>query len=524
MQPKIDNSSLGVNSQAFPGFSREAIRALERPVRASKIVATLGPASDSPEMIAGLIEDGVNVMRFNFSHGTHEKHLETLGIVRETSQRLSTPVAVLQDLQGPKTRLSDIPWKNFTIEDSATVSIRYGKYDRQKPEEKTLYTEAFDPVNELSVNQRIYLSDAEIELRVLSEAEIKLQGKERREDEILAEVVHGGSVRSRTGIAIPDSSFSPPPTSEKDIRDLHWGLKNDVDYVGLSFVSCAQDIRDLREEMRKADRIVPIIAKIEREEALDNLEEIVREADGLMVARGDLGIAIPEEDILIVQEQIIRLAHKYGKPVIVATQMLHSMIESNRATRSEVTDVMNSVRFGADANMLSGEVAIGVNPRACVQLMSRLNRRGEALFDHEAHKQRLRSYEPEGPDSLHEVTAMMACAAAHTEAVEAIIVISNSGKTCDLVSKHRPEAPIYLASPNPETVQRSALRWGVSPLPLDLKDTSEPEQQKVLQYVASEYFAKNPTAESFGAVIVSGPTPGDPSSRSRFDLVEVPKP
>lgn len=398
----------------------------------------------------------MDVARLNFSHGTHVEHQRTMGIIRELSEKKGKPVAILQDLAGPKIRVGPIaenqtelrPDQRFVLTtrqvsgDSRQVSITYGELPHLvKP------------------GDTILLADGSIELEVL----------ETTEEDITCRVVVGGDLTSNKGLNIPREGLEIPAFTEKDAWDLEFGLEHGVDFIALSFVRDVADIEMVREIMRNYGMEVPLIAKIERPEAVQHIDQILEEVDGIMVARGDLGVEMPLERVPLIQKMLIAKANKLGKPVITATQMLRSMVENPKPTRAEATDVANAVLDGTDALMLSEETATGRYPVKAVQVMSAIAQEAERGLPYEELLLR-GGLRREGvvPDAISHA----ACWLARDLRVAGIITPTQSGQTARLVARYRPRAPIIAISPEPSTVRRLCLSWGVYPLLVDeLADT-----------------------------------------------------
>lgn len=494
---------------SFPGLTIEELRS--RYERATKIVATLGPKTASEERISELIAAGVNVFRLNFSHGTHERHGEVLAMIRAVSKRLNVVVGVLQDLCGPKTRIGTLPEESLEIARGDRILIKRGA-GPFGPEGgmPVISTELFDPRHELNPGQKVYLADARFELVV----------REISEAGAVLEVVRGGSLRSKVGIAVPDSDLKLPAYSLKDLKDLEWGIKNGVDYVALSFVNSEADVNGLRAEMSSRGGNIPIIAKIERKGALSRIDEICAVSDGVMVARGDLGVDIPVWEVPRAQLKITAAAQRRGIPVIVATQMMTSMVSSDQPTRADVTDVFKVAHAGADAVMLSEETAVGDFPIEAVRMMAKATSQGELEFD----TIRFRN-EGVGTQRLDlspvETIALAAAEASMGTRYHAIIVCSSTGESARLVSKYRPEVPVYGVSDQHSALRRMALYRGVNPLRLKTSETGEQERERAFRVVARRYFEVNPTSETFGAILVIGSRSGAPYSASKMELREI---
>jgi len=430
--------------------------------RRTKIVATLGPASSSPETIRRLIRAGVNVFRLNMSHGDHEGHAAAYADVRMEAARLGTPVAVLADLCGPKIRVGRFRDGSILLKRGETVTVTTRKVLGGPGLIPSLYHAL---ARDTAPGQRLLLADGAMELRI----------EERHGRDLLCRVVHGGELSDRKGINLPDAEVSAPSLTAKDRVDARFALGLGVDFLALSFVRRADDILGLRRLVRRAGGRAAIIAKIERPEALTDSDAIVAAADALMVARGDLGVELPPEEVPVVQSRLIDLARAAQKPVIVATQMLESMITQSRPTRAEVTDIAHSVSSGADAVMLSAETASGAHPVAAVKMMDRIARQTEAYLWHQGA---FGSITGDGPDprsdrfgvALARATAQLS----RDLEVRAIVVISRSGTTTAEVCSARPAAPILAVSPDAETCRRVALLWGAVPVEIDEARLADP--------------------------------------------------
>lgn len=419
----------------------------------TKIVATLGPASNDPALIEALIEAGADVFRLNFSHGDHETHRATVHCIRERAQ--GRPVGILQDLQGPRIRTGKLDTATITLSAGHEIVLRTGDGIGSAD---TIMIDYPDFARDVQTGERILISDGLIELQALDSDGSRVRCR----------VVCGGELGQRKGVNLPDSRLSIAAPTEKDIADMALGIELGVDFIALSFVACADDIERLREAMRRVggtDCRIPIIAKIERPQALDNLEQIIAAADGVMVARGDLGIEMPPEDVPGAQKRIIACANRLGRPVITATQMLESMIVNPRPTRAEAADIANAVLDGTDAVMLSGETSIGVWPVESVRIMDRIARRAEAM------RKAMPALSEEHSDAPP--IAAAACGLARRLPAAAIAVFTMTGITAAGVSRLRPDVPIYALTTDPAAFLRMTLLWGVIPVMIDLFTSTE---------------------------------------------------
>ncbi len=427
-------------------------------MRRTKIVCTIGPASDSPETIEKLIRAGMDVARLNFSHGTHEEHLSRINLIREISARLNRCVGILQDLSGPKIRIGAV--KNSPVTLAAGQEFTFTTQDVEG--DSTRVTLPFPKIIQgLRKGRLIYVDDAKLEFRVVC----------ANETEARTRVVIGGQLGSNKGFTVPGASLDLPGVTDKDKEDLRFGLEHGVDWVASSFVRSSEDVIPLRRVMREVGKRVPIIAKIERPEAVRNIASIVEAYDGIMVARGDLGIEMPIDEVPVIQKNIIRHCNRLGKPVITATQMLDSMMSNPRPTRAEVTDVANAILDGTDATMLSGETAAGEFPVEAVRMMDSIARRIEKSQGFRSQCADKLSYPTR---DVTEAIGESAAKLAEDLKVAAIITCTFGGTTARLVSKYRPAARIVAAASNEETARVLTLSWGISPIYVEIaKDTDE---------------------------------------------------
>ena len=415
-------------------------------MKATKIICTIGPATGNTGGIAGLIQAGMDVARLNYSHGSKESHGEMISIIRGEAERLKCTVAILQDLPGPKIRTGTLPEGGVVLKPGQDFTLTV----RDIPGSAAITSVSYpDLPRDVRAGDRILIADGNLELET-----VKISGKD-----ILCKVIIGGLLTSHKGINVPTNSISAPAMTPQDEDLMRSGLSHGVDMVALSFVKTGEDIwkaKKLAADCGRPD--VPIIAKIERHEALEFFHEILAAADGIMVARGDLGVEIPLEQVPMVQKDIITKANAAGKPVIVATQMLRSMVTSNRPSRAEATDVANAVLDGADAVMLSEETAIGEYPLEAAAFLSRIAVETEAHFPHERYLQlRISTW-----DTTTSV-AQAACALAANLKARAIVAFTQSGTTAMQISRFRPKQPVVALSPDPDVLRRLALFWNVAP-------------------------------------------------------------
>ena len=436
-------------------------------LRKTKIVATLGPSSSDPATLARMIDAGVDVVRMNFSHGTAKEHAERVANVKSIAKNLGRTVGILVDLQGPKIRIGDFSVPFIELRTGAHFTITTDPVMGDEHRVNTTYTNL---TKDVKTGDKILLDDGKLRLRVL---EIKA-------NDVLCEVVVGGTLSAHKGINLPGVSVSAPSFTAKDLLDLEFGIRHDMDYVALSFVRSAEDIRDLRKaiiERIEDGRYLPIIAKIEKPQAISNIDAIIAEADGIMVARGDLGVELPPEDVPILQKMIIKKCNLAGKPVIIATQMLESMINNPTPTRAEASDVANAVVDGGDAVMLSGETSVGRYPLEAVQIMDRIIKKVE--FEQIGHLRILDR--PHGTvESRLDALGRAACVLAEQMSAAAIVMVTHSGQTARIISRYRPRPNIIAITDRAKILRRLQLIWGVRGMVIDnLTEDSDKALQKI---------------------------------------------
>jgi pyruvate kinase len=409
----------------------------------TKIVATVGPASNSKDMLRALIKEGVDVFRLNFSHGSHEDHLKVINFVRELNKELGSRVSLLQDLQGPKIRVQEMQ-PDTVIERGQELTITIKQL---LGNEKIVSTSYQGLPNDVKQGDMILIDDGKIELKV----------KSANATDVVTEVVYGGPLKSRKGINLPFSKVSAPSLTEKDLKDLEFGIANDMDWIALSFVRKASDIHEMRDIINKHKAQSRIVAKIEKPEALSNIDDIIAATDAVMVARGDLGVEIWLEEVPMVQKMLVEKCNKAGKPVIVATQMMESMIENPRPTRAETNDVANAVMDGADAVMLSAETAAGKYPieviRSMVRTIASVEKNQRMYF-------RFRDVNAESPTYIHDNFILSACKLAKDIGAKAIVGMTQSGYTALQAASYRPNANIFVFTSNDSLLTKINLVWG----------------------------------------------------------------
>jgi pyruvate kinase len=425
-------------------------------VRRTKIVATIGPASRNPEVLVRMVEAGLDVARLNFSHGTAEQHHETAQLVRDAASRAGRQVAILQDLPGPKLRIGHLRGGIAELKPGDHVTFTCGSDDAEG-DARHMHISWAGLARAVSMDEVLYLADGAVRLRVTA--------TRTEASEFDATVEIGGAVASRQGLNIPGEVTELPSVPEEDLGHLRVGERIGVDLVALSFVRRPEEVSELRKHTR-----LPLIAKIEKPQAVERIEEVVRASDCVMVARGDLGIELRIEDVPLVQKRVIATAGAMARPVITATQMLDSMVASSRPTRAEVADVANAILDGTDAVMLSQETAVGQYPVEAIQMMASIAERAERTAPYEQwNEHRVKRDERDPAYTI----AFMACRAARELGLAALVCPTLSGRSVRLISAHRPDVPIYALSPGRETVRRCGLMWGVQAASLPRYEVTE---------------------------------------------------
>jgi pyruvate kinase len=414
----------------------------------TKIVATLGPASVKPDVLSQIITEGVNVCRINFSHGSHEDHEIAIKNIRETSKKLNKNIAILADLQGPKLRIGEVKDNQVILEDGKII-----KFTTEEciGDENQLYMNYQNFPNDVQQGELILIDDGKLHLEILETNGI---------NEVKAKVIHGGVLSSKKGVNLPNTKISLPSLTKKDLIDLEFALNHDIDWIGLSFVRTARDIIELKHIIKDKRKHSKVIAKIEKPEALEDIDMIISETDALMVARGDLGVEVPMQKVPLLQKELVHKCREAAKPVIIATQMMESMITNISPTRAEVNDVANAVMDGADAVMLSGETSVGKFPVDVIKAMSKIIKeieQFEGIYHHE-------TFPEEGTNERFITDSVCYNAVRLAQRVEAkaIITMTHSGYTAFKLSSQRPKARVIVFTSNKEALQVLSLVWGVT--------------------------------------------------------------
>ena len=462
-------------------------------MKQTKIVATIGPASESKDMLRQMVAAGMNVVRLNFSHGEYAWHSAVINRVRELSHDLGLPIGILADMQGPRIRTEVA--EEITVKKGMRVRVSdIAEKDHLSDSEQPLVLLDIAGVSAaLERGHTILIEDGTIELYVV----------EKQERSVIAEAKNGGIIKNRKGVILPDSPLTLPILSKKDLSDLHFVLKEGVDFVGLSFVGSAQDVEDVRTEMRRVmgekGRLPQLVSKIERKEAIKNLVAIVKASDAVMVARGDLGIEMPESQVVLLQKQIIAESLKAAKPVIVATQMMKSMVENPRPTRAEVSDVSNAVIDHTDAVMLSEESAMGKYPVETVAMMAEIVEKTEESSFDDLFQALSLNFKSEQAAMIRSVYQL-----AQSFRTEAIVLFSRSGLTARLLSHFRPERTLLVATDSKETWQELSLVWGIRPYLF--AGVSDPE--KAIVKLLTQAKKEDVLAPGHQVVVFHGRSPG----------------
>ncbi|MFW5853606.1 MAG: pyruvate kinase [Patescibacteria group bacterium] len=463
----------------------------------TKIICTIGPASAEVKTLEKMIKKGMDGARLNFSHGTYKEHGKLMEAVRQAAETTETHIPIIQDLSGFKLRIGVITGGSLNIEAEDKLILTTNPVLKTDQTEPVILVNHQDLVKDIKEKDQILIDDGKIRLTVIKKVK----------DYLIAQVVVGGELKSNKGINIPDARLQIEAITEKDKQDLDFGLNHEVDYVALSYVRSAKDILNLRKIMAEKKKTASIIAKIETREALDNLEEIIKEADGVMVARGDLAVEVPAEEVPLIQKDLVNKCRAYGKPVIIATQMLESMVESPTPTRAEVSDVANAVFDGTDAVMLSGETALGDYPTEAVAIMSRI------LDKAESKDYQLQGFK-NGSDSVNPKEAVTEAVVKIASDIKAKVIISTTydGSTERLIARHRPSVFTVSGSDDEGVCRRLNLSFGS--IPLLIKDDSKSALEQI-----KDFCLKNEFIKKEDAFIVAQGTGSEESSGLYVEIV-----
>ncbi len=464
-------------------------------MRRAKIVCTLGPATASKERIKELVEAGMDVARLNLSHGSYAEHEQIYHRVREAADESGHGVGIFVDLQGPKIRLGNFKEGSTRIQTGQSFAITTREVEGDNELASTTYQGL---PGDVGPGDQILIDDGKVRLRVTA-----VEG-----DVVHTIVVTGGRISDHKGINLPGVPVSVPAMSEKDIEDLRWGLHLTVDFIALSFVRSGKDVEDVRKVMREEGVLLPVIAKIEKPQAIDNLDEIVKAFDGFMVARGDLGVECPLEDVPFLQKRVVEKARRNAKPVIVATQMLESMISSPAPTRAEASDVANAVLDGADAVMLSGETSVGEYPIEVVETMARIISSTE---DHELHHMAAIDWQPRTRGG---VIAKAAAEVADRVGAKFLVAFTQSGDSARRLARYRGHIPVLAFTPDAQVRSQLALTWGVETFKTDAVEHTD----QMVRQVDEQLLAIGRVEEGDLVVIIAGSPPGIPGSTNALRI------
>ncbi|WP_353134168.1 pyruvate kinase [Pseudopedobacter sp.] len=441
------------------------------PQKRTKIVATLGPATSNKDVLLSLIKSGVDVCRLNFSHGKQEDHQKVIDIIREINNKYKTNVGILADLQGPKIRIGLVKDGGINLINGTQIKITTNECIGDDNQIYITYP-AFP--QDVKAGEIILLDDGKLQMRVV---------ETNRKDTVICEVVHGGILTSRKGVNLPNTKVSIPSLTEEDLVNLDFALANDVEWIGLSFVRKSEDIIDLKRIISRSGKTSRVIAKIEKPEAIDNIDAIIAVTDGVMVARGDLGVECPMQEVPVLQKMIIKKCNKASKPVIVATQMLESMITTPRPTRAEVNDVANSVLDGADAVMLSGETSVGEFPQIVIETMSNIITHVENT-SYPYYK--TKELDENCPTYMADAVCSSAVFLADKTKASGIIAMTSSGYTAFQISSQRPKANTYIFTSNRNLLNTLSLLWGVRGFFYDKFDSTDKTISEVNNILKAE--------------------------------------
>ncbi len=465
---------------------------LKLPKRKAKIICTIGPVSNSYEQIKKLALAGMDVARLNFSHSSHEEHAKVIDNIRRVSNEIGKPIGILQDLQGPKIRIGQVLNNQIELKDGQEFSITT---EDVPPTETMVSTTYKDLAKDLSAGDNLLIDDGNIRFRVIESDGVKIR----------CTVTCGGVLKNKKGINVPDLKLSTKALTDKDIEDLMFGIANDVEYIALSFVREAKDVVELKALIReKAYKDIPIIAKIEKPQAVENIDEILAVTDGIMVARGDLGVEMQIEKMPVIQKMLIKKANEKGILVITATQMLESMIYNPGPTRAEATDVANAIFDGTDAVMLSGETASGKFPIETASMMSRIVEEAEAS---ELYENTLKTIPFSCQNCFPQIIAEMASNAANRINAKAIISLTSGGTIVKRISKCRPKCSIISLSPFLKTQQLTSLYWGVFPVLITEQDVEEINRLSNVTQVLDERILETGVLEKGDKAVVTFGSP-----------------
>lgn len=418
-------------------------------MRKTKIVCTLGPSTDNEGVLKQMMIEGMNVARCNFSHGTYDEHKKRMDMVKKLRKEVGKPIAILLDTKGPEVRVKDFKEGKVTLEEGQLFTLTAEEVEGTKDKVSVTYNRLYE---DLEVGMRVLIDDGLIEMKV----------EKVNKNDIVCRVINGGVVSNHKGVNVPDVDLSMPYISDKDREDILFGISQDVDFIAASFVQKKEDILQLRKLLEKnGGEDIKIISKIENAQGVANIDDIIEVSDGIMVARGDMGVEIPYEEVPVIQKKIIKKVYRAGKQVITATQMLESMIKNPRPTRAETTDIANAVYDGTSAIMLSGETAAGAYPVEAVKTMVRIAERTEQDVD---YRKRFFEFEREANPDITDAICHATCTTALDLNAKAIVTVTKSGRSARMVSRYRPESDIIGCATTEKVCRQLSLSWGVTPV------------------------------------------------------------
>jgi pyruvate kinase len=482
---------MGKNLKQYLHHHMDKQAGIDHSQKRTKIVATVGPACDTYDKLLELVRAGVNVFRLNFSHGAYESKKQIIEYIREINKKEPYNIAILGDLQGPKLRVGELEGGSLELKEGDEIILTTEKIVGTKDK---IYVSYQNLATDVKPGERIFFDDGKMEV------ELK---KVLNDKEVLIRVSLGGTLLPKKGVNLPDSELTMPSLTEKDIEDLEFIIENNLDWVALSFVRKKVDITDLKKRIKARNSKIKVIAKIEMPEALKNIRDIIVESDGVMVARGDLGVEVPVEQVPVLQKEIIRKCMHRAKPVIVATQMMESMMERTKPNRSEVTDVANAVLEGADAVMLSGETAMGHYPRLVVEMMSKIILEVEnSVYDY--NRDDILTPQSHSPSFLSDAICYSACKLAQDTNANGLIGMTQSGYTAFMLSSYRPKSLLYIFSKERTLINQLSLSWGVRAIYYAEEDSLDDILSDEIEILKQRGFLKT------GDVVVNtGSTPVD---------------
>ena len=472
--------------------------------RKTKIVCTIGPSSNTKEMLIEMYKKGMNIARLNFSHGTHEDHLKIINILKDINQELETPIGIMLDTKGPEIRIGKFK-EPMILKDNSELTITTEEIEWS--DDKIIGISYKNLPKIVEKGSFIYIADGTVELVV----------EEVKKKEVICKVSIGGEINTRKNVNIPGSIVDLPAVSEQDIDDIEFGIKNGIDFIAQSFVKTPEDVIEVRELLKKNNAThIHIISKIESFQALQQIDKIIEVSDEIMIARGDLGVQIPIENIPNVQKEIIEKCNLLGKPVITATQMLESMTKNPRPTRAEATDVANAILDGTDAIMLSGETASGKHPLRVIDVMDKISRKTEQSLQTRNINTWYIDKDMEFKPTITDAISKSVCKTAKDLEAAAIITCTSTGNTARQISRHRPLTPIIAITPNTEEFRKLILVWGVRPILIPYPENTDDLIEKSLQIVRDKKYV-----EEFDLVIITAGVPFNLSGNVNLMKVEM---